>query len=455
MTQALNIVVLAAGKGTRMRSDLPKVLHRLAGRPLVEHVLTAAAELLPSTTCVVYGHGGEAVPQAMAGRGLIFALQEPQLGTGHAVMRALPHIDPAAPTLVLYGDVPLVRAQTLVPLVEAARSGTLAILTATLDDAHGYGRIVREDGAVRRIVEQKDATPAEQAIREINTGIMAIPGGRLSAWLERLGNHNAQKEYYLTEVVALAVADGVAVQGLDLAGAAEVAGVNSPRQLAELERVYQRQQAEQLMDAGVRLADPARIDIRGRLISGRDVSIDVNCVFEGEVMLGDGVSVGPNCVIRDSRIGAGTRVEAMTWMERATVGEGAVVGPYARLRPGTELAAGTHVGNFVELKNAQVGSGSKINHLSYVGDATVGARVNIGAGTITCNYDGANKYRTVIGDDAFIGSDTQLVAPVKVGASATIGAGSTITRDAPEGALTLSRNKQYSVTGWKRPQKKP
>lgn len=370
-------------------------------------------------------------------------------------MQALPHIDLAAPTLVLYGDVPLVRAQTLGPLVDAARAGALAVLTATLDDAHGYGRIVREGGAVRRIVEQKDATPAEQTICEVNTGIMAIPAGRLADWLGRLSDHNAQKEYYLTDIVALAVSDGVEVQGLDLAGATEVAGVNSPRQLAELERVWQLREAERLMEAGVRLADPARIDVRGRLEVGRDVSIDVNCVFEGDVTLGDGVSVGPNCVIRDSRIGAGTRVDAMTWMERTVVGGDAVVGPYARLRPGTELADGAHVGNFVELKNAQVGERSKINHLSYVGDATVGARVNIGAGTITCNYDGANKYRTVIGDDAFIGSDTQLVAPVKVGAGATIGAGSTITRDAPEGALTLSRNKQYSVTGWKRPQKKP
>lgn len=454
MTQALNIVVLAAGKGTRMRSDLPKVLHPLAGRALVEHVLAAAAELSPSTTCIVYGHGGDAVPQALAGRGLCFALQEPQLGTGHAVMQALPQIDAAAPTLVLYGDVPLVQAQSLAPLVEAARGGALAILTATLQDPHGYGRIVREGGAVRRIVEQKDATAAEAAIGEINTGIMAIPAGRLAGWLGRVGNHNAQQEYYLTDIVALAVADGLPVQGLDLARPQEVAGVNSPRQLAELERAFQLQQAGRLMDAGVRLADPARIDIRGRLVAGQDVSIDVGCVFEGEVTLGDGVSVGPNCVIRSSRVGPGARIEAMSWMDQATVGAASVVGPYARLRPGTELAAGTHVGNFVELKNSQVGAGSKINHLSYVGDATVGARVNIGAGTITCNYDGANKYRTVIGDDAFIGSDTQLVAPVKVGEGATIGAGSTITRDAPPEQLTLSRNKQYSLSGWKRPQKK-
>ncbi len=355
---------------------------------------------------------------------------------------------------MLYGDVPLVRSQTLAPLVDAARGGALAVLTATLEDSQGYGRIVREDGAVRRIVEQKDASPAEQAIREINTGIMAIPAGRLNGWLGRLGNQNAQQEYYLTDLVALAVADGVDVVGLDLAEPWEVTGVNSPRQLAELERVAQRLEAERLMEAGVRLADPARIDVRGRLTVGRDVWIDVGCVFEGEVMLGDGVSVGPNCVIRDSRIGAATRIEAMSWMERATVGAEAVVGPYARLRPGTELADGAHVGNFVELKNSQVGAGSKINHLSYVGDATVGARVNIGAGTITCNYDGANKYRTTIGDDAFIGSDTQLVAPVKIGAGATIGAGSTITRDAPDEVLTLSRNKQYTVSGWKRPQKK-
>ena len=460
MRQALTIVVLAAGKGTRMRSERPKVLHPLAGRPLLGHVLDAAAALAPSAVCVVYGHGGEAVPQALAGRGLRFALQEPQLGTGHALMQALPHIDAHADAdadgvvLVLYGDVPLVQPQTLAPLVDAARGGALAVLTATLDDPQGYGRIVRESGAVRRIVEQKDASPVEAAIREINTGIMAIPAGRLAGWLGRLRSDNAQNEYYLTDIVALAVADSVPVQGLDLAQAWEVAGVNSPRQLAELERVAQRLAAERLMDAGVRLADPQRIDIRGELRAGADVSIDVNCVFEGAVTLGEGVSIGPNCFIRECRIGAGARIEAMSWMEGALVGEGAVVGPYARLRPGTELAAGAHVGNFVELKNSLVGEASKINHLSYVGDASVGARVNIGAGTITCNYDGANKYRTTIGDDAFIGSDTQLVAPVKVGAGATIGAGSTITRDAPDAALTLSRSKQYTVSGWKRPQKK-
>ena len=320
MTQGLNIVVLAAGKGTRMRSDLPKVLHPLAGRPLVEHVLAAAAELTPDITCVVYGHGGDAVPTALGGRGLLFALQEPQRGTGHALMQALPHIDAGSPTLVLYGDVPLVRPQSLAPLVEAARGGALAILTATLQDPHGYGRIVREGGTVRRIVEQKDASAAELEIAEINTGIMAIPAGRLAGWLGRLGDDNAQKEYYLTDIVALAVNDGVAVEGLDLAGPQEVAGVNSPRQLAELERAFQLQEAGRLMDAGVRLADPARIDVRGRLQVGRDVSIDVGCVFEGEVTLGDGVSVGPNCVIRSSRVGPGARIEAMSWMDQATVG---------------------------------------------------------------------------------------------------------------------------------------
>jgi len=454
MSPALNVVVLAAGKGTRMRSDLPKVLHRLAGRTLVEHVLDAATGLAPSTVCVVHGHGGDAVPQALAGRGLAFALQEPQLGTGHAVMQALPQLDARAVTLVLYGDVPLVRGPSLAPLIEVARAGALAVLTATLDDPEGYGRIVREGGAVQRIVEQRDATPAEVAIREINTGIMAIPAGRLAGWLDRLRSDNAQQEYYLTDIVGLAVADGVTVQGLNLAEAWEIAGVNTPRQLAELERIWQRREAERLMDAGVRLADPARIDVRGTLTAGQDVCIDVGCVFEGEVVLSDGVHIGPNCVLRDSRIGAGCRIEAMTWIDRAVVGADAVVGPYARLRPGTELYAGAHVGNFVELKNSQVGEGSKINHLSYVGDATVGARVNIGAGTITCNYDGAGKYRTSIGDDAFIGSDTQLVAPVRVGAGATIGAGSTITRDAPDGTLTLSRSKQYTLAGWKRPQKK-
>jgi len=453
MSPALNVVVLAAGKGTRMRSDLPKVLHRLAGQTLVEHVLDAAAGLAPSTVCVVHGHGGDAVPRTLVGRGLAFAMQEPQLGTGHAVMQALPQLDAGAVTLVLYGDVPLVRAQTLAPLLDAARGGALAVLTAVLEDADGYGRIVREGGTVRRIVEQRDATPAEAGIREINTGIMAIPAGRLGDWLARLRNDNAQQEYYLTDIVSLAVADGVPVQGLDLAEPWEIAGVNSARQLAELERVWQRREAERLMDAGVRLADPARIDVRGRLSAGQDVCIDVGCLFEGEVELGDGVSIGPNCVIRDSRIAAGSRIEAMSWIDGARVGADAVIGPYARLRPGTELAAGAHGGHFVELKNSQIGEASKINHLSYVGDASVGARVNIGAGTITCNYDGANKYRTRIGDDAFIGSDTQLVAPVSVGAGATIGAGSTITRDTPDGALTLSRSKQFTVAGWKRPQK--
>ena len=453
MSDPLNIVVLAAGKGTRMRSDLPKVLHRLAGRPLLHHVLDRAAELAPSRLCVVYGHGGTAVPEALHGRELALALQEPQRGTGHAVMQALPHLDLAAPVLVLYGDVPLIDAATLEPLVQSARCGRLALLTARLPDPTGYGRIVRVGASVQRIVEHRDAGPTELAIDEVNTGIMAIPGPRLAGWLERLRADNAQAEYYLTDLVAFAVADGVGVDASLTSDHWAVAGVNTPAQLAELERIYQRRLAAQLQERGVLLADPARLDVRGALLCGNDVHIDVNCVFEGAVTLGDGVSVGPNCVIRDSRIASGARVEAFSWLDQVEVGANAVVGPYARLRPGTQLAEGVHVGNFVELKNSQVGAGSKINHLSYVGDATIGAMVNIGAGTITCNYDGANKYRTVIGDGAFIGSDTQLVAPVRVGARATIGAGSTITRDAPDDTLTLSRSKQFSMAAWKRPSK--
>ncbi len=436
-----------------MRSERPKVLHHLGGVPMVQHVLDTAEQLGANTVCVVYGHGGDAVPRAVAGRGVKFVLQEPQLGTGHAVMQAMSAIDAQAPTLVLYGDVPLVRAETLHPLVEAARAGALAVLTVRLPDPTGYGRIVRQADRVCRIVEQRDASPAELAIDEVNTGMMAVPAGRLAEWLARLNCANAQGEYYLTDLVGLAVADNIPVQACLADDADEVSGINSPAQLAALERVLQARRATALMEAGVTLADPARIDIRGQLHCGRDVRIDVGCIFEGTVELADGVQIGPYCVLRDTRVAASVRIEAFTWSDRAHIGEGAVVGPYARLRPDTELAAGTHVGNFVELKNAQVGTGSKINHLSYVGDATVGSQVNIGAGTITCNYDGVHKYRTVIGDGAFIGSDTQLIAPVTVGANATIGAGSTITRDAPSDALTVSRSKQYSVSGWKRPTK--
>jgi bifunctional UDP-N-acetylglucosamine pyrophosphorylase/glucosamine-1-phosphate N-acetyltransferase len=434
----LNIVILAAGQGKRMRSDLPKVLHPVAGKPMLAHVLDAARELAPTKVCVVYGHGGEQVRTALDSTDLTWALQEPQLGTGHAVMQAMPEFAavPPAPTLVLYGDVPLIRAATLRRLIEAAGADKLALLTAHLDSPYGYGRIVRVDGKVTRIVEEKDADDAERAIREINTGILVAPGAALARWLPQLGSANAQGEYYLTDIVALAVAEGMDVVTAHPDANWETEGVNSKVQLAALERIYQRNVAEALMEQGVTLADPARIDVRGQLICGRDVSIDVNCVFEGSVVLGDGVRIGPNCVLQD-----------------ATVGPGSVIGPFARLRPGTVLAEDVHIGNFVEVKNSSIAAHSKANHLAYIGDATVGSRVNFGAGTITCNYDGANKYRTVIEDDVFIGSDTQLVAPVTVGRGATLGAGTTLTKDAPPDALTVSRPKQITITGWKRPAK--
>ena len=458
----MNVVVLAAGMGKRMRSDLPKVLHRLAGRPLLGHVLDTARELAASRIVVIHGHGGEAVPNALAAPDLAWALQAPQLGTGHAVMQALPHLDDAAPTLILYGDVPLTRADTLRALLGAAGERALGLLTVDLEDPTGYGRIVRDPpaaaggrGPVRRIVEHKDADAATRAIREVNTGIMVVPTPMLRRWLGALSNDNAQGEYYLTDVVAMAVAEGVAVATAQPAHAWETLGVNSKSQLAELERIHQRTLAEALLEAGVGLADPARLDVRGRLVAGRDCFVDVGCVFEGEVVLGDRVTIGANCVLRDVTIGAGTEVLPMSHLESAVVGAGARIGPFARLRPGTVLGDDTHVGNFVEIKNTRMASGSKANHLAYVGDAKVGERVNIGAGTITCNYDGANKHVTVIEDDAFIGSDTQLVAPVTVGAGATLGAGTTLTRDAPAGQLTITRVKQVSIPGWKRPVKAP
>lgn len=451
----MNIVILAAGLGKRMRSELPKALHALAGKPLLGHVLDQARSLSPTRIVVVHGHGGERVREALGAHDLAWALQEPQLGTGHAVTQAAAQLDDSAPTMILYGDVPLTSADTLARLARAAAGGErLALLTVTLDDPTGYGRIVRTGGSVARIVEQRDADEATRAIREVNTGIMVAPTARLKGWLERLSNDNAQQEYYLTDVIAMAVADGVQVVTEQPAHAWETLGVNTRAQLAELERVYQRNLADALMEAGVTLADPARIDVRGTLRCGRDVAIDVNCVFEGEVSVGDGASVGANCHIRDARIGPGARILPFTHIEGALVGANARIGPYARLRPGTELGEDTHVGNFVEMKNAKVAAHSKANHLAYVGDATIGKRVNVGAGTITCNYDGANKFQTVIEDDVFIGSDTQLVAPVRVGRGATLGAGTTLTRDAPAGELTVSRARQVTVSGWKRPVKK-
>jgi bifunctional UDP-N-acetylglucosamine pyrophosphorylase/glucosamine-1-phosphate N-acetyltransferase len=449
---SLNIVILAAGKGTRMYSDRPKVLHALAGKPLVQHVLDCAAALGPQQVCVVYGHGGEAVPRAMAQYGANFVLQEPQLGTGHAVQQALPHLHDGSRTLVLYGDVPLIQNSTLHQMQQAGDG--LVLLTVNLHNPTGYGRIVRNaEGDVQSIVEEKDATPELREISEVNTGILLAPTQKLREWLAKLKNHNAQGEYYLTDVVAMAVQDGVAVHTVQPAHGWEVEGINSKTQLAALERTWQQAQAAVLLAQGVTLADPARLDVRGKLECGRDVEIDVGCVFEGEVHLGNGVRIGAYSVIRDTRIAAGSHIEPFSHLDSAEIGANCRIGPYARIRPGTRLRDEVHIGNFVEVKNSEIAAGSKANHLSYIGDTTMGSRVNVGAGTITCNYDGANKHRTVIEDDVFIGSDTQLVAPVTVRRGATIGAGSTITREAPEGELTLSRAKQMTIAGWKRPVK--
>lgn len=451
----MDVVILAAGKGTRMRSALPKVLHPIAGRPMLAHVIDTARALEGGRTCVVIGHGGDEVRAALDAPGLRWTLQSPQLGTGHAVLQALPQLSEEGVAVVLYGDVPLIGASTLVRLEAAAAGARLALLTVTLDDPTGYGRIVRnEAGEVVRIVEQKDATPEELAVREVNTGILVAPVVRLREWLPRVGDDNAQGEFYLTDIVALAVQDGIPVVTVQPDAEWETLGVNSKQQLASLERLHQRNHASRLMEEGVTLIDPARIDVRGTLQCGRDVEIDVNCVFEGDVVLGDNVRIGANCVIREAHIGSDTRVAPFSLIESTRTGEACVLGPYARTRPGTELGDDVHLGNFVEVKNSRIASHSKANHLSYVGDSDVGSRVNIGAGTITCNYDGANKHRTVIEDDAFIGSDSQLVAPVRVGRGATIAAGTTLTRDAPAEQLTVSRTKQLSVRGWKRPTKK-
>ncbi|KWN86415.1 bifunctional UDP-N-acetylglucosamine diphosphorylase/glucosamine-1-phosphate N-acetyltransferase GlmU [Burkholderia ubonensis] len=451
----MNIVILAAGTGKRMRSALPKVLHPLAGRPLLSHVIATARALQPSRLVVVVGHGAEQVQAAVAAPDVQFAVQAEQLGTGHAVRQALPLLDPAQPTLVLYGDVPLTRVSTLERLVAAAREGRYGILTVTLDDPTGYGRIVRDPaGFVTRIVEQKDASPEEQKIAEINTGIVVTPTAQLAMWLGALNNDNAQGEYYLTDVVELAIDAGFEVVTAQPDAEWETLGVNSKAQLAELERVHQRNLADALLVDGVTLADPARLDVRGTLRCGRDVSIDVNCVFEGDVTLADDVTVGANCVIRNASIGAGARIDAFTHIDGAELGAHTVIGPYARLRPGAQLADEAHVGNFVEVKNAVIGHGSKANHLTYIGDADIGARVNIGAGTITCNYDGANKFRTVIEDDVFVGSDTQLVAPVRVGRGVTIAAGTTIWKDVAEGMLALNEKTQTAKSGYVRPVKK-
>ena len=451
----MNIVILAAGPGKRMHSDTPKVLHRLAGRPLLSHVLETANRLSPKVVSVVYGHGGEAVRKALGGDGAIWVKQEPQLGTGHAVMQAAPHLDERFPTLILYGDVPLIGAATLERLIEAGGKGGVSLLTATLDNPAGYGRVLRKANKVVGIVEEKDASAKQRALREINTGILVAPTKKLKSWLTKLQNHNAQKEYYLTDIVAFAAKERVSVSAVQADAAWETLGVNSRAQLAELERIYQKHLVVALMDRGTMFSDPSRCDVRGSLACGKDVAIDVNCVFEGEVRLGDGVTVGANCILRNVTVGGRTRIEPFCHLEDADIGADCNIGPYARTRPGTrsQLAARVHIGNFVEVKASSIGEGSKANHLTYIGDSEVGRNVNVGAGTIVCNYDGANKHRTIIEDDVFIGSDTQLVAPIRVGRGATLGAGTTLTRDAPPGELTLSRAKQVSVPGWKRPAK--
>jgi bifunctional UDP-N-acetylglucosamine pyrophosphorylase/glucosamine-1-phosphate N-acetyltransferase len=450
----LEIIVLAAGQGKRMRSQLPKILHPLGGKPLLAHVLASARALAPRRIVIVHGHGAEQVRAAFSDADVEWALQAEQLGTGHAVQQAMPHISPDADVLILYADVPLVRAQTLKRLVDAARDG-IAVLTTELGDPTGYGRIVRDgsDG-VARIVEHKDASPEELAIREINAGFMAMSARRLGAWLGKLTNRNAQKEYYLTDVVTLAVGERLAVRAVKVDEAWEVTGVNSKRELAELERQYQRKQAERLLDEAVTLADPSRIDVRGELSCGTDVVIDVNCIFEGRVSLGDGVRVGPNCVLRNVSVGAKSEVLAFSHLEDSEVGARCRLGPYARLRPGTSLAEDVHVGNFVEVKASRIGKGSKANHLTYIGDADIGSGVNVGAGTITCNYDGAAKHRTIIEDDCFIGSDATLVAPVRIARGSYIGAGSTINKDTPAGQLTVARARQVSIPSWKPKKKK-
>lgn len=452
---SLGIVILAAGQGTRMRSGLPKVLHPIAGRPMLAHVIDTARALSPDRIVVVYGHGGDQVRAAFPDTDLAWAEQAEQLGTGHAVQQAAPALTDLDRVLVLYGDVPLIRAETLQRLLEAP-ADAVGLLTMTLSDPTGYGRILRDAaGSVTAIVEHKDANDGQRAVREVNTGILVLPGDRLAEWLGAMSNDNAQGEYYLTDLVAMAVADGVTVHTAQPDDAIEAEGVNNRQQQATLERAWQARAADGLMAAGVSFADPARFDLRGTLRCGRDVTLDVNVVVQGDVVLGDRVHVGPNTVLRNVVVGDDVLIMENCVLEGAKVGAGSRIGPFARLRPGAELLGQAHIGNFVEVKKSTIGLGSKVNHLSYVGDSEVGAGVNLGAGTITCNYDGANKHKTLIGDGAFIGSNTALVAPVSIGADATVGAGSVIGKDAPAGKLTLTRAKQVTVDGWQRPKKKP
>ena len=459
----VDVVIMAAGKGTRMKSRLPKVLQRLAHTPLVQHVLATAQQLQARSAVVITGHGAQQVEAALSGQGgalaLAFVRQEPQLGTGHAVQQAVPVLADDGVVVVLSGDVPLTQADTLQALISLCAGQHLALLTVELSDPAGYGRVVRDGSAVKAIIEHKDATAAERAITEIYSGIMAVPARLLKPWLARLDNQNVQGEYYLTDIVKFAVADGVEVVAHTITDPLQVAGINSPVQLAELERAHQLRQAHALMAQGVRMQDPARFDLRGQLDCGQDVEIDVNCIFEGRVTLGEGVRVGANCVIANCTIAAGAVIHPFTHIDGeklgVTVGEGALIGPFARLRPGAQLAAEVHIGNFVEVKNSTLAKGAKANHLAYLGDTTVGERVNFGAGSITANYDGAHKHRTVIEADVHIGSNCVLVAPVVIGAGGTVGGGSTISKSTEPGALSVARGKQVSIANWARPQKQP
>lgn len=452
----LAVVILAAGQGKRMKSELPKVLHPLAGRPLLQHVISTARSLDPASVHIVYGHGGEQVRAALREEPVSWVLQAEQLGTGHAMQQVAPQLRGDERVLILYGDVPLIRAETLRALLERAAPKRLAILTVRLEEPKGYGRIVRDArGRVRRIVEQRDASARELALRECNTGVMAVHAAALKRWLARLTSDNAQREYYLTDVIAMAVAEGCAVEPVLAPSATEVLGVNDKAQLAELEAACRASAARELMLGGVTIADPARLDVRGTVTHGRDVFLDVNVVLEGRVKLGNRVHIGPGCVVRDSEIGDGTQVFAHCVIDGAVIGPDCRIGPFARFRPASALARGVHIGNFVEVKNSRMGADSKANHLSYVGDAQVGSRVNIGAGTIIANYDGANKHRTTIEDDVHTGSNSVLVAPIVIGAGATVAAGSTVTREVPSGKLTIARARQVTIEGWHRPKKKP
>lgn len=450
----LSVVILAAGKGTRMYSDLPKVLHPIAGKPMVKHVIDTVKQLEAEQIHLVYGHGGELLQQQLSSEPVNWVLQSQQLGTGHAMQQAAPFFSDDENILMLYGDAPLITQETLTRLIAAKPENGIALLTVELENPTGYGRIIRENGAVVAIVEQKDANDEQRKIREINTGVMVSSGASFKKWLAQLDNNNAQGEYYITDVIAMATKEGFQVQAVQADDFMEVEGANNRQQLAALERYFQKRQADKLLLQGVTIIDPNRFDLRGSVTHGKDVEIDVNVILEGEITLGSYVKIGAGSILKNCTIGDGVEIKPYSVIEDATIGEQAKIGPFSRLRPGTALAAKTHIGNFVEVKNAQIGEGSKVNHLSYVGDAEIGKKCNIGAGTITCNYDGANKFKTIIGDDVFVGSDTQLVAPVIIANGSTIGAGTTVTKDIEPNELVISRVPQKHIKGWQRPIKK-